>query len=125
MDETTPHMTIYIVPECTSRKSGKHTISAATVFQKQELQSFHADLDKRCEQVFKRKHLVTRSDEDKAENPYNLKMQDYKQNRLADEAVMDAFQSVMEEAAEQGNSIIQEAKKKAAEMIKNAGEKTA
>ncbi len=123
MDETTPHMTVYIVPECTSRKSGKHTISAATVFQRQELQAFHADLDKRCEQVFGRKHLVTRSEEEKAENPYSQKMLDFKQGRQADEAAMDAFQLIVEEAAEQGNSIIQEAKKKAAEMIKNAGEK--
>ncbi len=123
LDETTPHMTIYIVPECTSRKSGKHTISAATAFQKQELQSFHADLDKRCELVFKRKHLVTRSEEDKAENPYNQKMQDFKQGRQADEAAMNVFQSIMEEATEQGYQIIQDAKTKAATMIKNAGEK--
>ena len=123
MDETTPHMTVYIVPECTSRKSGKHTISAATVFQRQELQAFHADLDERCEQVFGRKHLVTRSEEEKAENPYDQKMQDYKQGRQADEAAMDAFQSIMEEATEQGYKIIQDAKTKAAEMIKNAGEK--
>ncbi len=116
-------MTVYIVPECTSRKSGKHTISAATVFQRQELQAFHADLDERCEQVFGRKHLVTRSEEEKAENPYDQKMQDYKQGRQADEAAMDAFQSIMEEATEQGYKIIQDAKTKAAEMIKNAGEK--
>ena len=85
MDETTPHMTVYIVPECTSRKSGKHTISAATVFQRQELQAFHADLDERCEQVFGQKHLVTRSEKEKADNPYNKKMQDFKKDRLAEE----------------------------------------
>ncbi len=123
MDETTPHMTVYIIPECMSRKSGKHTISAATVFQRQELQAFHADLDKRCEQVFGRKHLVTRSEEEKAENPYSQKMRDFKQSRQADETAMDAFQTIMEEATEQGYQIIQDAKTKAAEMIKNAGEK--
>ena len=123
MDESTPHMTIYIIPECVSRKSGKHSISVATVFQRQELQSFHADLDKQCELIFGQKNLVTRSEEEKAENPYNKKMQDFKKDRLAEELFGTVFTEITEEAAEQAQLILQEANSKADQIIKDAGKK--
>lgn len=123
MDESTPHMTVYIIPECVSRKSGKHSISVATVFQRQELQGFHADLDKQCELTFGQKNLVTRSEEEKAENPYNKKMQDFKKDRLAEELFGTVFTEITEEAAEQAQLILQEAKSKADQIIKDAGKK--
>lgn len=123
MDESTPHMTIYIIPECVSRKSGKHTISVATVFQRQELQSFHSDLDKQCENIFGLKNLVTRSEEEKAENPYNKKMQDFKKDRLAEELFGTVYTEITEEAAEQAQLILQEAKSKADQIIMDAGKK--
>ena len=123
MDESTPHMTVYIIPECVSRKSGKHSISVATVFQRQELQSFHADLDKQCELIFGQKNLVTRSEEEKAENPYNKKMQDFKKDRLAEELFGTVFTEITEEAAEQAQLILQEANSKADQIIKDAGKK--
>lgn len=44
MDETTPHMHIDLVPEATSRKTGKQTVSSASLFDKKELVSYQKDL---------------------------------------------------------------------------------
>lgn len=58
MDETTPHMHMLFVPEATSRKTGKKTVSSASLLTKSELSTFHDDLDKRCEEVFGVPHLI-------------------------------------------------------------------
>lgn len=44
-DETSPHMTIYVVPACESRKTGKMTVSAASMFTRIDLKGFHNDLE--------------------------------------------------------------------------------
>lgn len=44
MDETTPHLHLCLVPEATSRKTGKRTVSSASIFNKKELSTFHKDL---------------------------------------------------------------------------------
>jgi hypothetical protein len=46
MDETTPHMHVPIVPVSNGR------VSAKAVFTRRELREFHADLDKRMQEVF-------------------------------------------------------------------------
>lgn len=51
-DETEPHGTFYVVPEAISRKTGKRTVSTASVYDKKELDSFHPALDKYLESVF-------------------------------------------------------------------------
>lgn len=53
MDETTPHMSIQIVPEAISRKTGKRTVSSASLFNKKELFSYHDDLDDSLSPKFK------------------------------------------------------------------------
>lgn len=58
MDETTPHMHMMFVPEATSRKTGKKTVSSASLMTKTECSSFHTDFDKRCAEVFGISHLV-------------------------------------------------------------------
>lgn len=58
MDETRPHMHMMLVPECTSRKTGKRTVSSASLMTRAELSGFHTDLDKHCERVFGQKKLV-------------------------------------------------------------------
>lgn len=58
MDETTPHMHMMFVPEATSRKTGKKTVSSASLMTKTECSSFHTDFDKRCAEVFGIFHLV-------------------------------------------------------------------
>lgn len=57
-DETTPHATAYVVPEATSRKTGKKTISSASCFTRGDLKGFHNALDKALEQEFGIKGLA-------------------------------------------------------------------
>ena len=52
MDETTPHMHVDLVPEATSRKTGKKTVSSASLFNKTELQNYQRDLQKEMIKVF-------------------------------------------------------------------------
>ena len=52
MDETTPQMHIDFVPETISRKSGKKTVSSASLATRKELKMFHRDLQERMNAVF-------------------------------------------------------------------------
>lgn len=52
MDETTPHIDIMVVPEAISRKTGKQTVSSASLFTKAELRNFHKDLESHMANVF-------------------------------------------------------------------------
>ena len=58
MDEVTPHMHMIFVPEAISKKTGRKTVSSASLMTKRECSRFHDDLDKRCEQVFGQAHLI-------------------------------------------------------------------
>lgn len=58
MDEDNPHMHATIVSEAVSRKTGKRTISAASLITRNELKAFHTDLDKHIENVMGVKGLV-------------------------------------------------------------------
>lgn len=107
-DETSPHMTVYIVPECISRKSGKPTISAATRFQRNELRMFHSDFDKVCEKLFGQANLVVRSEEERLADPKNLTLREYKVSKA------------MEEANAKAQQIVEAAQKKADELIRQA-----
>ena len=107
-DETSPHMTVYIVPECISRKSGKPTISAATRFQRNELRMFHSDFDKVCEKLFGQANLVVRSEEERLADPKNLTLREYKVSKA------------MEEANVKAQQIVAEAQRKADEIVRQA-----
>jgi DNA repair exonuclease SbcCD ATPase subunit len=52
MDETTPQIHIDIVPETTSRKTGKKTVSSASLLSKKELHEFQRDLQAEMNRVF-------------------------------------------------------------------------
>lgn len=52
MDETTPQIHIDIVPEAMSRKTGKKTVSSASLLTRGELKKFHQDLQKKMNEVF-------------------------------------------------------------------------
>jgi len=43
MDETTPHITVLVVPEAVSRKNHKKTVSSASLFTRKELLKFHPE----------------------------------------------------------------------------------
>ena len=51
-DETRPHIHVGVVPACTSRKTGKTTVSSASMFTKEDLGTFHDDLDKHIALMF-------------------------------------------------------------------------
>lgn len=52
MDETTPQIHIDFVPEATSRKTGKRTVSSASLLSRSELRNYHKDLAKHMVDVF-------------------------------------------------------------------------
>lgn len=58
MDETTPHISINLVPEAVSRKNGKRTVSSASLFTKTELKRFQQDLEKEMQKVFNQKNMI-------------------------------------------------------------------
>lgn len=52
MDETTPQLHMITVPEAISRKTGKKTVSSASLLTRSELKKFHQDLQKKMNEVF-------------------------------------------------------------------------
>ncbi|MBR3306851.1 MAG: plasmid recombination protein [Lachnospiraceae bacterium] len=52
MDETTPHIHIAFVPEAVSRKTGRRTVSTASLITKKELSSYQKDLANHMISVF-------------------------------------------------------------------------
>lgn len=80
MDETTPHIHICLVPEATSRKTGRKTVSSASLLTRAELSSFHADLDKECERKFHKAKLVKNG-----KGKGNLELQQWKEKQAADQ----------------------------------------
>lgn len=56
-DETNPHMTVYTVPVNASRKTGKLTVSSASVFTRNDLQTFHEEFEETLQSAFGRSGL--------------------------------------------------------------------
>ena len=52
MDEVTPHIHILTVPVCVSRKTGRLTVSSASLLTRTELRKFHEDLQEDMNRVF-------------------------------------------------------------------------
>ena len=52
LDETTPHAHMFGVPFAISKKTGKYTVSASSMFPKSELRKFQNDLEKHLNQAF-------------------------------------------------------------------------
>lgn len=121
MDETSPHMTVYIVPECISRKSGKPTISAATRFQRNELRMFHSDFDKVCEKLFGQANLVVRTEEERLADPKNLTLRELKAGQTLAEATAKA-QELVAEAQRNADAIVRQADEKMKEATKKVQE---
>jgi flagellar hook-basal body complex protein FliE len=121
MDETSPHMTVYIVPECISRKSGKPTISAATRFQRNELRMFHSDFDKVCEKLFGQPNLVVRTEEERLADPKNLTLRELKASQTLAEATTKA-QELVAEAQRNADEIVRQADEKLKEATKRMQE---
>ena len=54
MDETTPQIHVCVVPDAISRKTGRRTVSSASLLTRAELHNFHQDLQKEMVNVFGR-----------------------------------------------------------------------
>lgn len=57
-DENQPHMHVGVVPVCTSRKTGKETVSSASMFTRKDLKTFHDDLEKVMTEKYGKKNLM-------------------------------------------------------------------
>ncbi len=125
-DETHPHCTAYVIPLCRSRKTGKWTISAATVFQRSELQTFHRDFNSICEKIFGIPNLVVRSDEEKGNDRRDKTLTEYKQERQTNQdlndAAAEAYAEIAAAAADEAQEILLKAKAEAARITKDADE---
>lgn len=80
MDETTPHCHCYIVPEVTSRKTGKTTVSTASLLDKKHLNEFHPDFNDYMYERFGERNLIKKPEEEKAEE--NVSMMELKKRTL-------------------------------------------
>lgn len=58
MDETTPHIDVNLVPEAVSRKTGKNTVSSASLFTRAELSQCQRDLERYMCQMFNQKGMI-------------------------------------------------------------------
>lgn len=118
------HATLYIVPECISRKNGKPTISAASMWDRKELLSMHRDLDQYMEQQYGIKHLIIRSEEERANDPKNLTLREYKL-LMANAGNADVYADLTKGARRQANKIVSVAQKKADAIVAEAEKKAA
>ena len=58
LDETTPHVHVCFVPESISRKTGKQTVSSASLLTRNELHNCQADLEAFCRKRYGLKNLI-------------------------------------------------------------------
>jgi hypothetical protein len=133
-DETHEHITIIGVPQCVSRKSGKPTISAASLYQRQELQDFHKDLDKYMENIYGVKNLIVRPEEERSRDPKNLSLREYKllkaqagnNQEFADltKGAVRKADKIVSVAQKKADAIVAEAERKAAEILAQARAQT-
>jgi hypothetical protein len=118
------HATLYFVPECISRKNGKPTISAASRWDRKELLSMHRDLDQYMEQKYGIKHLIIRSEEERATDPKNLTLREYKL-LMAQAGNNEEFANLTQGAVRKADKIVYTAQKKADAIVAEAEKKAA
>lgn len=84
MDETRPHAHCFIVPEAISRKTGKKTVSVASLLDKEHLSTFHGKLDDFLYERFKMRNLVQKDENEKGKLE-NVPMLEHKKRMLKKE----------------------------------------
>lgn len=124
------HGSLYVVPECISRKNGRPTISAASMWDRKELQSLHKDLDAYMEKQYGIKNLIIRPEEEREKDPKNLTLREYKllmaqagNNQAYADLTKGAVRKadkIVSVAQQKADAIVAEAEKKAAEILANA-----
>lgn len=93
-DETNPHMTVYFVPVGKSRKTGKETISSASVVNLKDLKTFHPDFEKRLFEVFRIHGLGQNG------NGKDLDLDDYKELKEREKEVAERENKVAKQEKE-------------------------
>lgn len=98
MDETSPQLHVAFVPEATSRKNGKRTVSSASLATRKELRMFHQDLQKRMDSVFGKNDYILNGRTKGGYTTDELKERTEQERRLERKAKMldRAFQKVQE-----------------------------
>lgn len=98
MDETSPQLHVAFVPEATSRKNGKRTVSSASLATRKELRMFHQDLQKRMNDVFGENDYILNGRTKGNYTTDELKERTEQERRLERKAKMldKAFQKVQE-----------------------------
>lgn len=87
-DETTPHMHVVVVPEAESRKTHKVTVSSASKFTREELHTFHTDLEDTCFKKFG-KHKLVKNGKTKG----NFSLQQLKEATAREEAIKQDYEN--------------------------------
>lgn len=118
------HGTLYLVPQCVSRKNGKPTISAASRWDQKELQAVHRDLDKYMEQQYGIPHLIIRSEDERMKDPKNLTLREYK-ILMAQAGDQQAYADLTRGAIRKADKIVKLSQQKADAIIREAEEKAA
>lgn len=118
------HGTLYVVPQCTSRKNGKPTISAASRWDQKELQSVHRDLDQYMEEQYGIKHLIIRSEDERMKDPKNLTLREYK-ILMAQAGDNQAYADLTRGAIRKADKIVKLSQQKADAIIREAQEEAA
>ena len=85
MDETTPHLHLCLVPEATSRKTGKRTVSSASIFSKKELSTFHKDLQDTMDAEFGPNDYILNGRTKGNYTPSELRQRDADKQELRDQ----------------------------------------
>lgn len=127
-DETTPHMTVYVVPECTSRKTGRRTVSTASCFTRKDLQSFHPDFEKVLQKEFGMKGLgsngKTKENKDITDLKYDTVQQLREENEILqkENAALQAANEALEAQVKDLQARVSEKPEKASETPQKPSE---
>lgn len=113
MDETTPHIDVNLIPEATSRKTGKNTVSSASLFTRSELSQCQRDLERYMTQMFGQKGMILNG---RTQGGYTT---DELKKRNADRSVMKRKAKALQTQAEALNKQKEELDKKDANLTQS------
>lgn len=113
MDETTPHIDVNLVPEAVSRKTGKNTVSSASLFTRAELSQCQRDLERYMGQMFNQKGMILNG---RTQGGYTT---DELKKRNADRAVMKRKAKALQAQKEENDKRKEELDKKDANLAQS------
>ena len=126
-DETSPHITIHFVPRTISRKTHRETISSASLITKNELSTFHNDLEAELLNVFGIAGLVrndrTKGDYTLEELKERTQREEAMQRREAEaDAKLEEAETIKKAALDEADATRAEAHQNAKQIKRDAEE---